>query len=237
MAPAPAQVPGNTHQPEFLLNVSQACVRRKSVRAFSPEPISVAMVEEILELAHRGSPSGGNLQPWLVYALTGAPLAEFKAAIAGSPAEEPSYDVYPRNLREPYRTRRFEAGEDLYGVLGIKREDRPARLRQFARNAEFFGAPVGLFFCIDRHLGPPQWADLGMYMQTVMLLAVERGLDTCPQEYWSLYPRAVARALSLPSEIMVFSGMALGRRDEEHAINRLQTRRAALDEFAKFIGF
>lgn len=219
------------------MNVSEAVAQRVSVRAFKPDPVPGAVVREILERAAQ-APSGGNLQPWRVYGLAGAPLAEFKALVAANPfGEPPEYEVYPPNLWDPFRTRRYQNGEDLYATIGIPREDKPARLRQLAKNGEFFGAPVGLFFCLDRKLGPPQWADLGMYMQNVMLLAVERGLDTCPQEYWARYPKTVAGFLGLPEELMLFSGMALGRRDESHPINTLRARRDPFESWGELRGF
>jgi nitroreductase len=219
------------------MKVSEACQARISVRAFRTEPVPGGLVREILELAHRGAASGGNLQPWRVYALTGEPLAAIKRDVAGRPPEEAEYETYPPSLWDPFRRRRYECGEDLYATLGIAREDKPARLQQVARNAEFFGAPVGLFFCIDRSLGQPQWADLGMYMQTVMLLAVERGLDTCSQAFWGNYPKTVARGLALPDDHMVFAGMAMGYRDPEHPINTLRTRREPFEAFADMRGF
>jgi nitroreductase len=194
-------------------------------------------VADILTRASQ-APSGGNLQPWRVYGLSGAVLAEFKSRVAANPfGEEPEYDVYPSNLWEPFRTRRFQNGEDLYATIGIPRDDKPARLRQLAKNGDFFGAPVGLFFCIDRKLGPPQWADLGMFMQTVMLLAVERGLATCPQEYWARYPKTVAEFVSLPNEFMLFSGMALGYSDAAHPINTLRARRDGFETWGDLRGF
>ena len=220
------------------MNVTEAVERRISVRAFRPDPVAGELLREILELAHQ-APSGGNLQPWRAYALAGEPLARFKAQVAarlGSP-DEPEYDVYPPDLWEPFRTRRFQAGEDLYATIGIPREDRPARLGQFAKNAAFFGAPVGLFFCLDRRLGPPQWSDVGMYMQTLMLLAEERGLATCAQEFWSRYHTSVREFLGLPDELMVFSGMSLGYRDEAHPINALKTRRDPFDAWCEMRGF
>jgi nitroreductase len=218
------------------MDVSEAAKRRMSVRAFRPETPSGAAVREILELAH-GAPSGGNLQPWRVYALAGQPLEELKALVAATPMEEPEYDVYPANLWEPFRTRRFQCGEDLYASIGIPREDRPGRLRQLARNLDFFGAPVGLFFFLDRNLGPPQWSDVGMYMQTVMLLAVERGLDTCAQEFWARYPKTVTKFLGLADDHMLFSGMAMGWRDEAAAINGWRTRRDPFEAWAEMRGF
>ncbi|MDB5450170.1 MAG: nitroreductase [Phenylobacterium sp.] len=219
------------------MNVSEAVAARTSVRAFRADPVPGEVVREILEAAAK-APSGGNLQPWRVYALAGEPLAAFKAAVATNPfGETPEYDVYPPNLWEPFRTRRFQNGEDLYATLGIPREDKPARLRQLAKNAGFFGAPVGIFFCLDRKLGPPQWADLGMYMQNVMLLAVERGLDTCPQEYWARYPQTVATFLGLPDDHMLFAGMAMGWRDPDAPINALKAARDPFELWGELRGF
>jgi len=219
------------------MNVSHAIAHRISIRAFTDQVPSGAAVAGILEKAAQ-APSGGNLQPWRVYALAGQPLAGFKAEVARNPmGEPPEYDVYPPSLWDPFRTRRFENGEQLYAAVSVPREDKAARLRWLARNTEFFGAPVGLFFCLDRKLGPPQWADLGMYMQNVMLLAVEAGLDTCAQEFWARYPKTVARALDLPEDHMVFSGMAMGYRDPEHPINAWRSTRDPVDVWCELKGF
>ncbi len=207
------------------MKVSEAVSRRISVRAFRPETPPQDLVAGILEAAAR-APSGGNLQPWRVYGLAGSALADLKARVAANPmGEDPEYEVYPANLWDPFRTRRYQNGEELYASIDIPREDKPARLRQLAKNGEFFGAPVGLFFCLDRKLGAPQWSDLGMYMQTVMLLAVEQGLATCAQEYWARYPKTLAEVLGLPDDHMVFSGMALGYADETAPINGWRSAR------------
>jgi nitroreductase len=219
------------------MDVAEAVRERISTRAFKPDPVPGDLVRGLIEAAAR-APSGGNLQPWRVYALGGVALAELKAMVAAAPfGEAPEYNVYPPNLWEPFRTRRFVCGEDLYASIGIPREDRPARLRQLARNGLFFDAPVGLFFCLDRNLGPPQWSDLGMYMQTFMLLAVEAGLATCPQEYWARYPKTVAGFVGLPDDHMLFSGMALGYADEEAPINQWRTRRDPLGVWCEMRGF
>jgi nitroreductase len=218
------------------MNVTEAVLARMSVRAFRSDPVPGETVQDILQIAHR-APSGGNLQPWRVFVLAGEPLSELKAMIAASPMEEPEYDVYPPNLWDPFRTRRYQCGEDLYASIGIPREDRPARLHQLARNTEFFGAPVGLFFYLERRLGPPQWSDVGMYMQTVMLLAVERGLATCAQEFWARYPRAVGKFLGLPEGLQLFSGMALGYADETASSNQWRTRRDPFEAWGEMRGF
>jgi nitroreductase len=223
------------------LNVSEAVASRISCRAFLGTPVPAATVRAILDAA-RQAPSGGNLQPWRVYALAGAPLQDLVALIRTRLPVQPrgdgsEYDIYPPGLVEPYRSRRFKCGEDMYATIGIARDDRFGRLLQFARNFEFFGAPVGLFFCLDRRLGPPQWSDVGMYMQTVMLLAREHGLHTCAQEAWSVWHKTVGEFLELPPELMLFSGMALGHADPNHPLNTLRTDRAPLEEFACFRGF
>lgn len=225
------------HLKASAMNVSEAVDRRVSIRAYLDRPVPGDLVREILLAAQR-APSGGNLQPWRVHALTGAPLEALKAKVAANlSGEEPEYDVYPPNLWDPFRSRRFECGEDLYATIGIPRDDKPARLRQLFRNTQFFGAPVGLFFSLDRKLGSPQWADLGMYMQTVMLLAVERGLATCAQEFWARYPKTVAEHIALPDDHMLFSGMALGYADESAPINGLRTRRDPFETWCEMSGF
>ncbi|MGY3585650.1 nitroreductase [Bradyrhizobium sp. USDA 4341] len=218
------------------MNVSEAIERRISVRSFKPDPVSEKRVLTLLEKARR-SPSGGNLQPWRVYALTGGPLDELKRRASANPiGEPPEYQIYPNSLWDPYRRRRWEYGEDLYAVMGIPREDRAGRMRQLTRNGQLFGAPVGLFFCLDRRLGSPQWADLGIFIQTVMLLAVEEGLSTCAQEYWSRYPKTLMELLGLSTEELVFCGMALGFADED-PINTLRTRRDPISDWTVLRGF
>jgi nitroreductase len=153
-----------------------------------------------------------------------------------APPENRGYDIYPKELWSPYRERRFKLGEDMYARLGIPREDKPARLRWFARNYEFFGAPLALFCSMDRGMGPPQWSDLGMYLQSVMLLLRAEGLDSCAQEAWSVYPKTVGDFLGLPPDRMLFCGMAIGYRNPDHPVNQLVADRAPLDEFARFRG-
>jgi nitroreductase len=224
------------------VKVTEAVASRMSCRAYLDTPVPGALVRGILDAARR-APSGGNLQPWWVYALTGDPLdllrSKVRQQVMSDPRGDgsPEYDIYPPGLGEPYRSRRYKAGEDLYATIGIGRDDKPSRLRQLARNYDFYGAPVGLFFYVDRGMGPPQWSDLGMYMQTVMLLAREHGLSTCAQEIWSLVPRVVGEFLNAPANLMLFSGMALGYGDSTQPINTLRTDRAPLTEFASLRGF
>jgi nitroreductase len=221
------------------MKVTEAIDSRMSCRAFTKQPVAIATIRQILDVARR-APSGGNLQPWHVHVLGGERLREFRGIVKDRLKEKPGgegteYPVYPPNLTEPYRSRRFKCGEDMYGTVGIARENRSSRAEYFARNFDFFGAPLALFFSIDRQMGAPQWSDVGMFMQNIMLLAREHGLHTCPQEAWALWHKTVGDFLPLAPNLMLFSGMAIGYRDESAAVNRLRTDRAAIDDFVTFV--
>ncbi len=207
------------------MNVTEAVMSRRSIRAFLERPVDSRLLRELLEKAAR-APSGGNVQPWRVYLLNGESMSRFREFLAGrSGAEEPAYQIYPEGLKEPYRSSRFKVGEDMYALLGIPREDKGARLRWIARNFDFFGAPSGFFCFVDRQMGPPQWSDLGMFLQTFMLLAREAGLDTCPQEAWAMRADSVAEFVGAAPELMLFCGMAVGYRDPDAAVNTLVSDR------------
>ncbi|MCP3736120.1 nitroreductase family protein [Sphingomonas sp. RP10(2022)] len=220
------------------MDVRQAVTARRSVRGFLDTPVDVAILRNLAETAAR-APSGGNLQPWHVHIVHGEAMARLKADMAGVLArgetETPEYAVYPPGLAAPYATRRSDIGEALYGRLGIPREDRAARRRWFADNFRFFGAPAACFCSVDRGMGPPQWSDLGMYLQTLMLLAVEAGLATCPQECWSMYPETIGRFLGLREGRMLFCGVAIGFEDEGAAANALRSERAPVGEWLSVV--
>ncbi len=221
------------------MNVTEALRQRISVRAFLDKKVSESLVREVLDAA-RFAPSGGNLQPWRVHvAMDGARdrlVAEVKAAIAENPfASEAEIKVYPDALWEPYRTRRFEVGEAMYALLGIPREDKTARLMNLAKNFELFGAPVGLFFSLDRRFDKGQWAHLGMLMQSIALVAEEKGLGTCMQEAWATRAKFVADFFGLPQTEQIYCGMALGYKDLDAPVNRLRSERAPLDDFVTIL--
>ncbi|HMH28516.1 MAG TPA: nitroreductase [Steroidobacteraceae bacterium] len=220
------------------LSVSDAILSRHSCRSFTAQPVADAMLRRLLETA-RFAPSGGNLQPWMVHVLSDASMARFRAQLTPKFLANPlggsaEYHVYPPDLTEPYRSRRHKNGEDLYRLIGIPREDKAARHRQFAQNYNFFGAPVAMFFFLDRIMGPPQWSDLGMLIQNIMLLAREQGLETCPQESWAIWHKEVGEFLGVDPALMLFCGLALGYGDHAAPINHLRTDRAAFGEFAVF---
>jgi nitroreductase len=219
------------------LPVAAALKRRISTRAFLPTPVPESLVRELLDAA-RWSPSGGNLQPWKVVAVAGAArqaVIDLAKNYPGMfPAEEGDKPIYPANLWDPYRSRRFKVGEDLYALLGIARENKVGRLKQLSRNFEFFDAPVGLFFVIDQRMGHGQWAHLGMFMQSLALAADERGLASCFQEFWGTLRKTLKTHFELAEQEMIYCGMALGYADPAAAVNRLRSERASVDEFASF---
>lgn len=222
------------------MHVYEAIDSRVSCRAFLSTPVPADVVRNILHAARR-APSGGNLQPWHVYIVAGAPLNELlhdvRSKFPTNPrGEGTEYDAYPPRLTEPYRKRRSSCEDDLYATVGIARDNKAARWQQFARNFHLFGAPVALFFAMDRQMGIGQYADLGMFMQNIMLLAREQGLHTCAQGSWVVWHKTIEAKLEFPPNLMLFCGMALGYRDDDAPINRLRTDRAELDEFAVFRG-
>lgn len=222
------------------MKVSEAIASRRSVRGFLPTPVAPEVIRRVVEAAAR-APSGGNLQPWHIDVVAGAPLEELKAIMRermmANPTGEPTeYDIYPKVLPDPYKGYRFAVGEELYRALGIPREDKAARMMWFSRNFQFFGAPMALFCSVARTMGPPQWSDLGMYLQSLMLLLREEGLDSCPQECWAIYPATIRDFIGIPEDRMLFTGMAIGFKDDGDPANAARPDRAPLAAFATFRG-
>jgi nitroreductase len=216
------------------MDVTDAVLARRSIRQFTDEPVPSDTIGELLELAAR-APSGGNVQPWRIYVVNDAAMARFRAFIGDRPGSAGEYEIYPPSLWEPYRTNRYTVGEQMYATIGVGRDDKEGRLRQVAKNQDFFGAPAALFCFIDRRMGPPQWSDLGMFLQTFMLLAQEAGIDTCAQEFWSVHHEAVREFVGSPDDELLFCGMAIGHADEHAPINALTTERMPLAEWARFV--
>lgn len=227
---------------DILANsVDEAVASRHSIRAFLPHPVDPALLDKILRLASR-APSGTNLQPWRVHVLTGAARQRLVDAVCsafdsqlGKPREEnpygAEYDYYPKEFFGSYLARRRKVGFDLYALLGIGKGDHLRMAAQHRRNFEFFNAPVGLIFSIDRRMGQGSWLDYGMFLQSIMLLARAHGLDTCPQAAWVDYHAIIGAQLGFAADEQLVCGMALGYADAAAIENSLTTERAALDEF------
>lgn len=220
------------------MKVSDAILGRRSMRTFRSDPVPRADVEWIVDHARRAA-SNGNLQPWHLYVTTGAARQRLVDAIlAAIDAGEPTareYGVYPAVFRPPYDERRKTVGKQLYGVLGVPKGDAAGMARQFRRNYEFFGAPVGMILCIDRDMGQGQWLDCGAFLDQIMLLAREKGLHTCAQGAFGPFHKIIKRLLGIPEDRIVLCGIALGYADENEPPNNLVTERAPAADFATWL--
>jgi nitroreductase len=223
------------------MNVSDAIQQRRSIRNFLPTPVSAVAIRDILDIA-RWAPSGSNIQAWRIIVVAGAEKDRIsqmalETNLSLTTKEDDAYPIYPPNLWEPLRSRRYKLAEDMYAALQIPREDKAARLQHVARNYQFFGAPIGLFFIIDRRLAHGQWAHLGMLIQSVALAAEERGLGSCMQEAWASFRPQLADIFELGEHEMVYCGMAIGHPDPNKPINQFVRERLTVDELAEFRGF
>ena len=217
------------------MNVSEAVDKRMSVRKFRPDPVSDETLRSLLADASR-APSGGNLQPWRVYVVNGDSMTRLREFLPTQPPmDAPEYDMYPKGMTEPYKSNVFRIGEMMYATIGVARDDKAGRRAQFAQNNDFFGAPASIFMFLDRQMNQPQWSDAGMFLQTFMLLAVERGLGTCPQEYWSIRHKAISTFVGAPENEMLFCGVAIGHVDETAPINTLRSERMPLEQWTTFV--
>ena len=221
--------------------VEEAISSRRSIRAFLPTPVPQQTIENILDTAAR-APSGTNIQPWKTYVLTGDSLAGLSRAtlkvyndpeLAKDHTEE--YAYYPREWVSPYIERRRKIGWDLYGLLGITRDDKQKMHHQHGRNYCFFDAPVGLMFTIDRVLEQGSWLDYGMFLQNIMIAARGNGLDTCPQAAFTPFHRVISEYLNIPETQSVVCGMSLGYADPNAVENSLTTEREPLDHWVTFL--
>lgn len=228
--------------PEQTAAVDTAIMTRRSLRAFLPTPVPRDVIEDILRVASR-SPSGTNTQPWKVYVLTGEAKADLSRKILAAhddPEERAThrdeYDYYPTEWKSPFIDRRRKVGWDLYGLLGIAKTDKARMHAQHGRNYEFFGAPVGLMFTIDRVMQQGSWLDYGMFLQSVMVAARGRGLDTCPQAAFMQFHRIIAAHVGIPDNEQLVCGMSLGHADPDAVENTLVTEREPIGGFTRFLG-
>ena len=221
--------------------VDTAISTRQSLRAFLPTEVPREVIEAILGVAAR-APSGTNTQPWKVYVLTGSAKAELSRkirAVYDDPVERAThteeYAYYPTEWKTPFIDRRRKVGWDLYTLLGIAKTDKSRMHAQHRRNYDFFGAPVGLMFTIDRIMRQGSWLDYGMFLQSVMVAARARGLHTCPQAAFTQFHRIISRHLGLRDDQAFVCGMSLGHADPAAIENSLHTEREPVSGFVRFI--
>ena len=217
----------------MTMSAIEAISGRRSVRAFLPDPVEPGIVRQILSAASR-APSGTNIQPWLVHVVSGEArdrIAKAGIAAADKGGVAAEYAYLPDDMMEPWLSRRRAIGYALFEKYGIARDDYPARKAAMLRNYDFFGAPVGLFFCMDRAHALGAWLDCGMFMENVMIAARQFGLETCAQQAWCDIGPVVHRELGIPDSQIILSGMALGREDKSAIVNSLVSPRVPAEDF------
>ena len=228
------------HDPIVAAHVDHAITSRRSIRRFLPTAVPQRTVEELLAIASR-APSGTNVQPWKVYALAGHAKDALCAATLdkhnGTGMDGREFDYYPTQWSDPWLSRRRKIGLDLYGLLGIGKDDKARMKEQAGRNYLFFDAPVGFIFTMDRQLGRGMFIDYGMFLGNLMTAARARGLDTCAQAAFADYHQTIRQALGIPENELVVCGMSLGYADNAAPENKLVTERAPVEEFTSFRGF
>jgi len=227
--------------PESIAAVDAAITSRRSIRAFLPTPVPREVLDLILEVASR-APSGTNTQPWKVYVLTGAAKqglsAKIQASFAANPKQEglkDEYNYYPAEWRSPFIDRRRKVGFALYNLVGIAKGDTARMQAQAARNYDFFDAPVGLIFAIDRIMGQGSWMDYGMFLQNIMVAARARGLDTCPQAAFTPYHAIIQDHVGMPANEMLVCGMSMGYANPDAIENTLVTEREPVNSFTQYL--
>jgi len=220
------------------MNLNELIKSRYSVRSFTDDNIDIKTIREILEIASN-APSGGNIQPWKVYVVTGRAKEKLIKKVLNNfdngVQEKIEYDIYPNPLDEEYKRRRSECARDMYTALSIEQDDIELRLSQIRENFKFFGAPVGMIVTIDRAFAENGWGHVGMFIQNICLSAVDNDMGTCLQESWSIYPKTVKDFLNIPNNEVVWCGIALGYPNKEHPINNYRTSRESIENFVTFI--
>jgi len=220
------------------MSVSKAVLSRRSVRAFKPDPVPLDVMQRVMDRA-RWAPSGCNFQPWQATIVTGAPLAELQGKMLAAPFQDPpEYSFSQPEVIPECKTRLQRVGAAMYQSMGIARGDAEARTLFVRNNVMSFGAPAVLLCYFDRRMGPAQWSDTGMWLQTIMLLLREEGLDSCPQEFLSFHARLIKDFIGVSDEThLFFCGMAIGYRDADASVNAFEREREPVDGHVKFLGF
>lgn len=219
------------------MELQNTILQRKSVRAFLDKQVNNELIKQILNSA-KHAPSGVNIQPWQVAVVSGQMKknieVKMEEAFSNNEKERMQYNYYPKEWIEPYKTRRKETGLLMYKTLNITREDKERQFLQWKANYRAFDAPVVLYFFIDEQLQKGSYLDYGMFLQNIMLCAVDLGLATCTQAALAQYPDIVKQELNLNDSKILLCGMALGYEDPSHVINSYRTPRIKLEEFTTF---
>jgi nitroreductase len=214
-----------------MFDLDEAIRLRHSTRMFQSDPVPRHLVEEAAALA-MCAPSNSNVQPWHLILTSGAVRDRLVAALlAEARAKPPNVPELPPSHAHIRR----ETGAQVYGAMGIARDDAQARRIAVLRNWEFFRAPLGGIVCMHRDLGLVDSMGVGMFLQTLLLVLTARGLATCVQVSIAGYPDIVREQLNIPEELTILCGLAIGYADTDFAGNKLRVSRDAVDKHVTFL--
>jgi len=215
------------------MDLTDAVNERISIRAFKPDPVSLNVLEEILAGALR-APSWGNTQPWYLAAVGGETLttilSKTSERVAGGVPPQPEIP-FPSNWTAAQKQRYKQVGISLFQALGIGREDKEKKDEYFESMRNLFGAPRLIYACTNRPCSPYNLLDVGAILQTIALLAADRGLGTCLLSKSVLYPDIIREHVDIPEDRTIVVGMAVGYPVEDHPANTFRSTRGNLDEF------
>ena len=223
-------------------NVYETIKSRSSKRSFINKAVPKDIQEKILQAAAQ-TPSGANMQPWITYAISDEEVlkkvgdAVIKAMDEGIENDQ-FIQYYPVNWKNPYKKRRIVTGAGLYQLMGVERHDNETRIEMWKDNFRWFGAKTVFFVFTDKaNIDKAQGAllDCGAYMQSIMLLAKEEGLDTCPQGSTTEFGRIIAKELDVPENLALLYSIVIGYEDTDAKINTYQPKRVDLSESVVFI--
>ncbi len=220
------------------MNVKEALNARFACRAFRPDPISKETIQEILMAATR-APSWANTQPWEIFVAGGeilnrirrAFLANFQEKVPGNPDF-----AAPQNWPQALRKRTEELMKERLDEIEIERNDTAARNALLEANYRFFGAPIIIYLCMDRTLTPWSIFDLGSLAQSIMLEALEYGLNSAPAFMLVSHPEIIRAELDIPKELSIIIGIAIGHSDMLSPQNKFQSHRRPIQESVRFKG-
>ncbi|MBT3813322.1 MAG: nitroreductase, partial [Gammaproteobacteria bacterium] len=219
------------------MNVIAALQQRKSIRAFLNKDVEQDKINAILTAA-RHAPSGTNTQPWQVAVVTDDAKknlqAEIESKFRRGDKAEPDYHYYPEKWLEPYNSRRVACGLQMYSTLSVEREDKQRCLDLWAANYRAFDAPVMLLFFMDGCMQTGSYMDYGMFLQSLMLAAVEQGLASCPQASLADYPALIKTTLNYPQDSILLCGLSLGYEDKSALVNSYRTPREEVSTFTRY---
>jgi nitroreductase len=221
------------------MEIREAIQARKSIRGYKSEPVPRAILTEILEIATR-SPSAMNTQPWEIAVITGQALDDLRQANVKNLTSgvQPESNVLRRPFEGVYRQRQVDLAVQLFGLMGIAREDKEKRAQWMERGFRFFDAPAAIMISIDSSLNVElSLLDIGALCQSICLAALQYGLSTCIEDQGMLYPEVIRDILGIPESKRIVIAIAIGYPDWDFPANKVESKREPLENVTTWHGF